>query len=129
MHGKELQVYGAAMAVVVANSCNARADGGMDAQLFFQLAGQCLFGTFAVLDLAAGKLPQPRHRLIGASLTNQNFAATHDQRRRYKAKCGARAARRGFRLVFFHTFSLSELKELYSPATAASTPSANSGRK
>ena len=37
-----------------------------------------LFGRLAGLDLAAGELPQPRHGLIGPSLTDQDFAVAHD---------------------------------------------------
>jgi len=57
MDGKELQIDGAAMAVVVADMRDRGADGRLDNPILIQLAGQCLFGGFASLDLAAGELP------------------------------------------------------------------------
>ena len=69
----------------------------LNAELFVQFAGQRLLGAFAGLDLAAGKLPQQRHRLIGTALADQNFAAAHNQRRRHKAQRGTGRPRIGFR--------------------------------
>ena len=66
MNGVELQVHGAAMAVVVADAGNERADGGLDAELFVQLTGQRQFRAFACLDFAAGKFPLQGHGLVGA---------------------------------------------------------------
>jgi len=75
----------------VADAHDGRADGGLDAQFLVQLAGQSLLRALAGLDLTAGKFPQQRHRLVGTALTDQHFAAAHDQRRRHKAQ--RRAAR------------------------------------
>src|ERR1035441_6472433 len=49
MNGKELQIDGAAMAVVVAYAGDAEADGGANAEFFVQFAGQRLLGAFAGL--------------------------------------------------------------------------------
>ncbi len=74
-YGEELQVDGAAVAVAVADLGDARADGGGDAELFFEFAGEGLFGGFAGLDLAAGKLPLEAHGLVGAALADEDLGA------------------------------------------------------
>ena len=66
MNGVELQVHGAAMAVVVADAGNERADGGLYAELFIQFTGQRQFRAFTCLDFAAGKFPLQGHGLVGA---------------------------------------------------------------
>jgi hypothetical protein len=65
-----------------------------------------LLRAFALLDLAARKLPLERHRLIWAPLTDQNLAAAHNQRRRHEAQ--RKAGRPGIRfgLNFFHIISV-----------------------
>jgi len=45
MHGKELQVDSATMAVVVANVRDPPADYCLDAELFIEFAYKCLLGT------------------------------------------------------------------------------------
>jgi hypothetical protein len=157
MHGKELQVDSAAMAVVVADVGDVGANGCANPQFLIQFAGQRLLRALAGLDLAAGKLPQQRHRLIGTALADQHQAITNDQGRRHKAQRRTGRPRIIIRLSFSHTFSLiapdrvqssslaydgtpceqgspfsaqgSPRAEHHSPATAASTPSAVSGRK
>ena len=110
MHGKELQIDGAAMAVVVADVRDARANGGADAEFLVQFADECLLGAFAGLDLAAGKLPLQRHRLIRTALTDQDFAAAHDECGRHKAKGGSGGPGIGNWLGLFHTSSVNAPK-------------------
>ena len=62
---EELDFDGAAVAVGVADGGDAVADGGGDAELFVELAGEGLFGGFAGFDLAAGELPLEAHGLVG----------------------------------------------------------------
>ena len=102
------------MAVVVADARDRRADGCLDAQLFVQLTGQRLLRAFARLDLAAGKLPLERHRLIRAALTDQNFAVAHNQRRRHEAQRGTGRPRISIGLDFFHASSVNAPKGLQS---------------
>ncbi len=79
--GEELQIDGAAVAIVVADLRDAAADGGGDAELFIELAGEGDLGAFAGLDFAAGTLPLERHGLIGAALADEDFiAAQHEGR-------------------------------------------------
>ena len=94
VHREELQVDCAAMAVIVANVRDAAADGGLDAKFLVQFAGQGLFGAFARLNLAAGKL---------AALPNQDLGAAHNQCGRDKSQRGTGGARIGIRQCVFHT--------------------------
>ncbi len=89
-HGKELQVDGAAMAVVVADVGDVRADFGADAEFFLEFARERLLGAFAVFDLAAGKLPLQGHGLVGSSLANQDQAITNQKARHHKTERGTR---------------------------------------
>ncbi len=50
-----------------------------DAQFLLQLPDQALFRRFAVLDLAAGKLPQSRHRLAFRPLCEEHAAVGIDE--------------------------------------------------
>ena len=52
-----------------------------------QFADQSGLGQFARFDLAAGKLPQSRHRPAGRALLEQNPARAVDQRRRHHHHC------------------------------------------
>jgi hypothetical protein len=54
MHGKELQIDGAAMAIVVADAGDAGADGRANAEFFVQFAGQRLLRAFAGSILPPG---------------------------------------------------------------------------
>jgi len=78
---KKLQIDGAAVAIVMADVCDAPANGGFDSELFVQFPSKGLFRTLASLDLAAGKLPLQGHRLIGASLAYEHFAAANEKAR------------------------------------------------
>jgi hypothetical protein len=69
--GEELQVDCAAVAVVVANVGDARADGGANSEFFLKLPREGLLRSFALFDFAAGELPLQCHGLIGAPLTDQ----------------------------------------------------------
>ena len=67
-----------------------RREGGrvdLDAQLLAQLADQSGLGQLALLDLAAGKFPQARHRPIRRALLQQDPARLVDQRRRHHRHC------------------------------------------
>ena len=48
----------------------------------------------------------------GAALTDQDFAAAHDQRRCHKAQRGASRPRIGFWLYFFHTIQCKRIKRV-----------------
>ncbi len=77
--GEELQIDGAAVAVVVADMGDFVADGGVDTEFFVELAGESFFGAFAGLNFAAGKLPLEGHGLIGSTLADEHFiAAEHE---------------------------------------------------
>jgi len=54
---EELQIDGAAVAIVMADVGDGGADGSLDAKLFRELTGQGLLGALAGFDFAAGKLP------------------------------------------------------------------------
>ena len=77
--GEKLQVDGAAVAVVMADVGDARADFCVDSEFFLEFASKGLFRAFAMLDFAAGKLPLQRHRLIGASLADQDSSVANQQ--------------------------------------------------
>lgn len=83
--GEELEIDGAAVAVVVADVGDEGADGGVDAEFFVELAAEGLLGGFSGLDFASGKLPLEAHGLIGAALTDENGVSTQDQRGRHIA--------------------------------------------
>jgi hypothetical protein len=64
---------------------DARADFCGDAQFFLELAGEGLFGGFALLDFAAGKLPLERHWLVGATLADEDKSLANQQTCDHKA--------------------------------------------
>ena len=51
-----------------------------DADFLMQFADQRLFGALARIELAAGKFPQPGHRLAGRPLRDQDAPVDVDQR-------------------------------------------------
>jgi len=104
--GVELEVNGTAMTVVVADAGDAHTDGGGDAQFFLELAAKRLFRALSGLDLAAGKLPQERHRLVWAPLADEHLTIADQKPRRDKSKCRPGRARIGTWLCAFHATSL-----------------------
>ena len=110
VHREKLQVDGAAMTIIMPNVRDARRRSGVNAQFLVEFAGQRLLRALARLDLAPGKLPLQRHRLVGTALANQNFAALHDQRGRNKTKGGLGRPGLGVRLAVFHTSSVIALR-------------------
>src|SRR5215471_6269491 len=50
-----------------------------DAELLLELANECVFRSLALLDLAAGKLPQPCHRPAGGALCDQHATVGIDE--------------------------------------------------
>jgi hypothetical protein len=112
MHGKELQIHSAAMTIVVANVSDLRTNFSLNPKLFVQLPCEGLFGAFASLNLSTRELPLQRHRLVGAALADQNFAATNNQRGRDKTKCGSGRPRMRVRMFFFHALSVIALNRL-----------------
>ena len=90
------------MAIVVADVGYARSDGGVNAQFFLQFADEGLLGAFAWFDFSAGKLPLQSHGLVGAALADQDQAVANQQSSNDEAKGGARRARVGDGLRFFH---------------------------
>lgn len=104
--GEELQIDGSAVAVVVADMGDMRADGGTNAEFFLKFAGEGLFGGFAVLDFAARELPLEGHGLVGPPLADQNQAFPNQQPCYYETEGGAGRARVGDGLRLFHTSSV-----------------------
>jgi len=84
----------------------------LNTKLFIQFAGKRLFRALAGLDLAAGELPLQRHGLIRTALTDEDFAAAHDERSRNKTKGGADGPGVGIWRGFFHNSSVNALMEL-----------------
>jgi hypothetical protein len=68
-----------AAAVVMAHCCDLSADRGADSELFFQFALERRNRLLSFFNLAAGKLPLQRHRLILGALANENSVVAHDQ--------------------------------------------------
>lgn len=108
--GEELQVDGAAVAVVVPDMGDARTDGRADAEFFVELAREGLFGGFAVLDFASGELPLQGHGLIGPPLADQDQAFPNQQPSDDKTERGTDRARVGDRLRLFHLLSVNGLR-------------------
>ena len=78
----EVQVDGVAVLVGMQDLCDLAADLRSDAQFFLQLAAKGFRRRLTRLDLAAGKLPLKRKRLVFRPLTAQNFITTQDKRGR-----------------------------------------------
>ena len=109
---KELQVDGAAVAVVVADAGDGLANGGLDAEFFRKFAGEGLLRTFTGFDFSAGKLPQQGHGLIGAPLPDEDLSLAHDEGGRDKTQSGAVGPGGGVWLFWRHPFSVNATKEL-----------------
>ena len=73
LHDEELEVDRGTVAIAMSETSDVTADGGVDAELFVQLAGQGGFRRLACFDLAAGKLPFEAHGLVGAALADEDF--------------------------------------------------------
>ena len=110
VYGKELQVDCTAMTIVVADVGDARANAGLDPELFVQFAGQGLLRAFSLLNFAARKFPLQPHWLVRAPLADQHFTAADDQRRRNKSQGGTGGPGIGVRLFVFHPSSVIALK-------------------
>jgi hypothetical protein len=106
MDGVELEVYGAAVTVVVADAGDAYPDGGGDTQFLVKLTAKRLFRTLAGLNLAAGKLPLESHRLVRPPLANEHLAIADQEPRRDKSECRPGRARIRAWLRVFHATSL-----------------------
>jgi hypothetical protein len=78
VHSEELEVDGAAMAIIVADVGDVNADFGGDAEFLVEFAGEGLFGCLTELDFASRKLPLESHGLIGTPLANKDFSTTDD---------------------------------------------------
>ena len=105
-NSEELKVDRSAMAIVVADVCDARADGGKDAEFFLEFPGERLFRAFAVLDFTAGELPLEGHGLIGPALANQDLSVPNQQACGDETERGTGRARFGDRLRLFHDSSV-----------------------
>ena len=68
------------------------------------------FGALAGLDLAAGKLPQQGHRLIGTALADQHLAVANDQRSRDQTDGASGGPGIGILLDLFHGTSVTAPK-------------------
>ncbi len=120
--GKKLEIHRAAAAVGVAGVGDERSDVSIDAELFVELAGECLFGSLSRLDLPAGELPFEGHGLVGTPLTDQDLFAAQN-------KSGGDKAH-GLRSVlvdpFFHAHisldALDEIRSILRPESPWSEP-------
>src|ERR1017187_1014326 len=79
MHFEESQFHRPPARVLVMDADDFVADGRLDAEFFLQLAPQGIAGLFALLDLAAGKLPFQRHHLMARPLACEDTVVVHDQ--------------------------------------------------
>jgi len=104
--GEELEIDGAAVAVVVADVGDPGADLSGDTELLIELAGEGLLGTFAGLDLAAGKLPLQGHGLVGAPLADEHLAGPDHQSGCHQTKRRRSGPGLGVWLTVFHTLSV-----------------------
>src|ERR1039458_785547 len=111
MDGKELQVDGSAVAVVMADEGDPGAYGRLDAEFFVELAGKGLVRPFASLNFFAGGLPLEGHRLIRTALADQDFAAADDERSRNETKGGSGGPGGGVWLGLFHSSSVNALSD------------------
>ncbi len=84
--GEKLNVHRAAVSIVVSNVSDQRADDGLDAQLLIQLSSQGCFGSFAGLDLSAGKLPLEGHGLLRAALADEHVRAAQHEGRNHETE-------------------------------------------
>ncbi len=110
--GEELEIDGAAMAIIVADSSDRGTDNRLDTQFFAQFACQCLLCAFARFDFAARKLPFERHHLVATALADEDLALTHNEARSYEAKSGTWRTGWGAALRVFHTISVNLLKSI-----------------
>jgi hypothetical protein len=65
-----------------------------------------------LLNLAAGKLPKQRHGLIGAALSDENFAIANDESSGHKAQRRTGGAGAGVGGGVLHAFIVNETKEM-----------------
>src|ERR1035438_4678327 len=79
MHFEESQFHRPPARVLVMDADDFIADGCLDAEFFLQLAPQGIAGLFALLDLAAGKLPFQRHHLMACPLACEDTVLVHDK--------------------------------------------------
>src|ERR1035437_591496 len=76
LYREKLEVDGASVAIPVPYLRDPGTDDGGDAEFLVEFARESLFGRFAGLDLAAGKLPFEAHRLVRPALTDEHFGPT-----------------------------------------------------
>src|SRR5258706_6449563 len=82
---KELQLHTMATAIAMPHPRHLVADAGGDAELFLKFAHERLPRALAALDLAAGKLPFERHRLVLGALADEQLVVAHHERRHHAA--------------------------------------------
>ncbi len=85
MDGEELQIDSTSAAVGMSKLHDARPDGSVDAEFFFQFPFQSLLRAFAGFDLAAGEFPFEGHGLVGAALTDEHLPIAEDKGCGYEA--------------------------------------------
>jgi hypothetical protein len=78
-NNEETQFHHAAVGIFVLDTGQFVADGGVDAEFFFQFAAKGGAGLFAFLNFSAGKLPLERHGLMARSLAHQQLVIFHNQ--------------------------------------------------
>lgn len=111
-HREELQVHGAAMAVIVADMGDGRSDDRSDSQFLVEFAGERLLRGFAGLDFAPGELPFESHDLVGAALAYEYLAITNNECGRHKPERWAGLVRRRGRLGVVHRSSVNLPKRM-----------------
>jgi len=78
VYREELQINGAAVAIVMPDVGHSSADLCGNTEFLVQLARQCLFCALTGLDFPPGELPLQSHGLVRTALANQNLAAPDD---------------------------------------------------
>ena len=58
---------------------NLVADGGRNAELFFQFTAQGVARLLALFNFSAGKFPLQRHRLVPRALAHQQLSLLHNE--------------------------------------------------
>ena len=78
-HLEEDQQDGITAGILVRKATDLPTDLGVQVQLFAQLTPQASGQLLAILNLAAGKLPLQRQELVGATPTDEELLAAHNQ--------------------------------------------------
>ena len=100
-NNEEAKFHHASVGIFVLDTGQFVADGGVDAEFFFQLAAKGSAGLLALLNFSAGKLPLKRHGLMARALAHEQLVIFHYQSRNdtfhARPRNGRKLRRREFR--------------------------------